>query len=151
MIQVHTRGVLHRDLKPENLLVQTGAEGPLLRLMDFGCGCLIGEDSYTEFDGTTQYIPPEFFTQGSYQAEPTTVWQIGVILYNMLCGKCPFTDSKQIIGKTLYTPPRLSFQCKKLLRRLLSKCPQRRPSLRHLLQNPWLSLPDNTHTHRHIH
>ncbi|KAG9281921.1 serine/threonine-protein kinase pim-2-like [Astyanax mexicanus] len=51
MIQVHTRGVLHRDLKPENLLVQTGAEGPLLRLMDFGCGCLIGEDSYTEFDG----------------------------------------------------------------------------------------------------
>ncbi|KAG9281875.1 serine/threonine-protein kinase pim-2-like [Astyanax mexicanus] len=66
------------------LLVQTGAEVPLLRFVDFGCGCLL-EDSYTQFDGTTKYTSPEFFTQGSYQAEPTTVWQIGVILFNMLC------------------------------------------------------------------
>ncbi|XP_022523548.2 serine/threonine-protein kinase pim-2-like [Astyanax mexicanus] len=95
------------------LLVQTGAEVPLLRFVDFGCGCLL-EDSYTQFDGTTQYTSPEFFTQGSYLPE-INFCNLGCLL----CGKRPFTNSTQIIRKTLRIPARLSCQCKDLLRRLV--------------------------------
>ncbi|KAG9281955.1 serine/threonine-protein kinase pim-2-like [Astyanax mexicanus] len=46
--------------------------------MDNACAfwtsaCVL-EGPYTEFPGTTQYLPPEWFTRGSYQPEPSTVW-----------------------------------------------------------------------------
>lgn len=35
--------------------------------------------------GTSCYKPPEFSIRGTYEAGPTTVWQLGAILYEMLC------------------------------------------------------------------
>ncbi|XP_072516452.1 serine/threonine-protein kinase pim-2-like [Salminus brasiliensis] len=146
VIGIHSRGVLHRDIKPENILIQTDPEGPRVRLLDFGCGCVLREGPYTEFSGTTQYIPPEWFTRRSYQAEPSAVWQIGVVLYDMVCGESPFNTRTEIITQRLRIPAHLSLQCKNLLRRCLSRRPLRRPSLRDLLQDPWLSPHHDTDT-----
>ncbi len=49
------------------------------------CLCIIG---------TTAYAPPEFYIQGAYKAGPTTVWQLGALLYEMLDGYKQFTTSK---------------------------------------------------------
>ncbi|XP_072516441.1 serine/threonine-protein kinase pim-2-like [Salminus brasiliensis] len=146
VIGIHSRGVLHRDIKPENILIQTDPEGPRVRLLDFGCGCVLREGPYTEFSGTTQYIPPEWFTRRSYQAEPSAVWQIGVVLYDMVCGESPFNTRTEIITQRLRIPAHLSLQCKNLLRRCLSRRPLRRPSLCDLLQDPWLSPHHDTDT-----
>ncbi|XP_062340825.1 serine/threonine-protein kinase pim-3-like [Osmerus eperlanus] len=49
MVNFHSWGVLHRDIKPENLLVETGSAVPRIRVLDFGCCCIIQEAPYTEF------------------------------------------------------------------------------------------------------
>ncbi|XP_062394782.1 serine/threonine-protein kinase pim-2-like [Sardina pilchardus] len=89
------RGVLHRDIKPENLLVKT--DDVTVKLIDFGCGDLLTESPYNTFSGTKGYIPPEWWLQKSYQGQPATVWSLGVLLYNLLCGKLPFVGEGGIV------------------------------------------------------
>ncbi|KAL7889481.1 hypothetical protein AOLI_G00017390 [Acnodon oligacanthus] len=99
MIDIHSKGVLHRDIKPENILIQMDPEGLQVYILDFGCGNVLTEDPYTSYYGTPEYTPPECFLGGSYQAEPCTVWQIGVVLFFMLIGHLPFYTSEEIISE----------------------------------------------------
>ena len=43
------------------------------------------------------YIPPEWYLHGSYQAVPSAVWQLGVLLYNMLSGIFPFRKPDHVL------------------------------------------------------
>ncbi|KAI4905740.1 hypothetical protein NFI96_012691, partial [Prochilodus magdalenae] len=138
MISIHSKGILHRDIKPGNILVQTNPEGPRVRVLDFGCGTLLKEGPYTQYSGTTLYTPPEWYLQRSYLAEPCTVWQIGVVLYVMLCGELPFVTSAEIVGEDFYLPVHLSEDSQDLLGGCLDKCSQARPSLYDILEHPWL-------------
>ncbi|KAL7889456.1 hypothetical protein AOLI_G00017140 [Acnodon oligacanthus] len=108
MIDIHSKGVLHRDIKPENILIQMDPEVPQVYILDFGCGNVLTEDPYTSYYGTPEYTPPECFLGGSYQAEPCTVWQIGVVLFFMLIGHLPFYTSEEIISEEPDIQGRLS-------------------------------------------
>ncbi|XP_046904290.1 serine/threonine-protein kinase prk-2-like [Hypomesus transpacificus] len=139
MVNFHSWGVLHRDIKPENLLVETGSAVPRIRVLDFGCGCIIQEAPYTEFLGTKMYIPPEWYLHGSYRAVPSAVWQLGVLLYNVLSGIFPFRTPDQVLYcDPIPTMDRFSSQCKNLLKLCLAKCPEDRPTLEEVLLHPWL-------------
>ncbi|KAJ0070525.1 hypothetical protein NL108_013980, partial [Boleophthalmus pectinirostris] len=37
-IEMEAKGVFHRDIKPDNILIETGADVPRGRFIDFGCG-----------------------------------------------------------------------------------------------------------------
>ncbi|XP_046895353.1 calcium/calmodulin-dependent protein kinase type II subunit beta-like, partial [Hypomesus transpacificus] len=139
MVNFHSWGVLHRDIKPENLLVETGSAVPRIRVLDFGCGCIIQEAPYTEFLGTKMYIPPEWYLHGSYKAVPSAVWQLGVLLYNVLSGIFPFRTPDQVLYcDPIPTMDGFSSQCKNLLKLCLAKCPEDRPTLEEVLLHPWL-------------
>ncbi|NP_001120941.1 Pim proto-oncogene, serine/threonine kinase, related 212 [Danio rerio] len=81
------RGVLHRDIKLENLLINPDTLE--VKLIDFGCGELLTEDSYQSFRGTREYFPPEFLTTGRYHGEPATVWSLGVVLFLLVFYRFP--------------------------------------------------------------
>uniref|UniRef100_A0A8C4SHT5 non-specific serine/threonine protein kinase n=1 Tax=Erpetoichthys calabaricus TaxID=27687 RepID=A0A8C4SHT5_ERPCA len=106
----HFFWVFHGDLKPDNILIQTTTEK--IKLIDFGCGKVLQEkEDYTSYSGmksdmttspcyllgSLMYAPPEWFLQSRYSAVPATVWSLGVILFELLCGHCPFIRTDDIV------------------------------------------------------
>lgn len=51
--------------------------------------------------GTDEYCPPEFLLEGRYYADPATVWSLGVLLFDMVCGYLPFVEEHDIISGQL--------------------------------------------------
>jgi eukaryotic-like serine/threonine-protein kinase len=89
---VHTHGVVHRDLKPENIMVD---EGDRVKLIDFGIAGKTGSRRLTfgklsQVMGTPEYISPEQ-VKGKRGDGRSDIYSLGVMLYEMLTGKTPFT------------------------------------------------------------
>ncbi|XP_053490155.1 serine/threonine-protein kinase pim-1-like isoform X3 [Ictalurus furcatus] len=136
-----SRGVLHCDVKPENILIQT--DTLKVKLFDFGCGDVIKE-SYTDFAGTIEYTPPEWFIQKRFLADPTTVWSVGVTLYRLVCGSLPFKNRKAIKEGHLRFTKNLSQECSHLIRWCLRNKAAARPSLEQLELHHWFHFPGSS-------
>ena len=134
---IHANGVVHRDLKPENIMVD---EHDNIKLIDFG----IARDSsarrltYANFTatlGTPNYISPEQ-VKGKRGDGRSDIYSIGVILYEMLTGRQPFTGANPMAAmndRLLNHPmppsvadPTISPQLQEVLYRALERDPQNR-------------------------
>ncbi|XP_039909612.1 serine/threonine-protein kinase pim-1-like [Hirundo rustica] len=130
-------GVLHRDIKPGNILVDL-ATGQA-KLIDFGCGTYLQDTAYTHFAGTPSYSPPEWTHFGWYYGKPATIWSLGILLHQMVCGEHPFRKGQNISwDHQLLLPERLSQECQDLIRRCLTMLDVDRPSLEDIFCDPWM-------------
>uniref|UniRef100_A0A3Q1CIS0 non-specific serine/threonine protein kinase n=1 Tax=Amphiprion ocellaris TaxID=80972 RepID=A0A3Q1CIS0_AMPOC len=137
-IHLENTNIFHRDIKMENILLETGSGVPRLRLIDFGLSCVVTERSrYQVFYGTPQHIPPEWYSTNTYTAGPTTVWQIGVVLFDMLHRLTRF-DTTRFLDNELTVSRSLSEDCKDLLQKCFTENPEQRPMLKELRCHPWL-------------
>ena len=89
---IHANGVVHRDLKPENIMVDAQDN---IKLIDFGIASDISARrlTYANFTatlGTPDYISPEQ-VKGKRGDGRSDIYAAGVILYEMLTGKVPFS------------------------------------------------------------
>src|SRR5260370_24277175 len=134
---IHENGVVHRDLKPENIVVDANDN---IKLIDFG---IAGDSAarrltYANFTatlGTADYIAPEQ-VKGKRGDGRTDIFALGVILYEMLTGRLPFTGSSPMEvtnARLLNFPmppsvaePTISPQLQEVLYRALEKEPQNR-------------------------
>merc|ERR1719482_1696270 len=84
--------VVHRDIKPENILFD---KSRAVKLADFGWSNLMGNlDTRSTFCGTPDYLAPEMI-RGEGHNESLDMWEMGVLLYEMVVGKSPFGASSQ--------------------------------------------------------
>jgi len=87
----HKNGVIHRDIKPANILIDR--QGNAL-VADFGIAQIVGtpEAEMTSSDvimGTLSYMSPEQKVSSASVDQTTDIYAVGVILYEILCGKKP--------------------------------------------------------------
>lgn len=139
---IHANGVVHRDLKPENIMVD---ENDNIKLIDFG----IASDSsarrltYANFTatlGTPNYISPEQ-VKGKRGDGRSDIYSMGVILYEMLSGKLPFTGPSPLAAmneRLLNHPipptvadPTITPQMQEVLYRAMERDPKNRYASAH--------------------
>jgi eukaryotic-like serine/threonine-protein kinase len=107
LAQAHHIAIIHRDIKPENVLM-TGDGRP--KLTDFGVARLVSETARLTGTGTQMgtpyYMSPEAW-EGKKLDEQTDIWSLGVVLFEMLTGKVPFSGDTlvTVMNRVLTTPP----------------------------------------------
>src|ERR1035437_10192830 len=132
---IHANGVVHRDLKPENIMVDAEDN---IKLIDFG---IAGDSAarrltYANFTaalGTPNYISPEQ-VKGKRGDGRSDIFALGVILFEMLTGKLPFSGPSPLAAMNDRllnhpTPPRvadpsISPQLQEVLYRALEREPK---------------------------
>jgi len=139
---IHANGVVHRDLKPENIMVD--ADGNI-KLIDFGIASdtaarRLTYANFTATLGTPDYISPEQ-VKGKRGDGRSDIFAMGVILYEMLSGKVPFSGPSPLAAmndRLLNHPlppsvadPSISPQLQEVLYRALERDPKNRYAKAH--------------------
>jgi serine/threonine-protein kinase len=148
---IHSNGVVHRDLKPENIMVDAQDN---IKLIDFGIAgdAAARRLTYANFTatlGTPNYISPEQ-VQGKRGDGRSDIYAAGVILYEMLSGKLPFSGPSPMAAmndRLLNYPlpprvaePSISPQLQEVLYRALERDPRNRYAKARDFENDLLHL-----------
>ena len=142
LASAHAAGIVHRDIKPENIMRRPDG---LLKILDFGIAKLMEPEmpdglnetaslwTYTEAGlvmGTVNYMSPEQ-ARGLPVDERTDIWSVGVVLYEMLTQRLPFSGATRMdtmVAILDREPAPLSqvakehYLCAPLLQSIVDKC-----------------------------
>ncbi|TMS18940.1 Serine/threonine-protein kinase pim-2, partial [Larimichthys crocea] len=137
LIEIHSKGVFHGDIKSDNILIETGSDVPRVRIIDFGCGAFLSDATHIQrrvFLGS----PPERWRNETLRPEPTTVWRLGLVLFEMLHRCYPFQTSFAIMNIDVIMNNSLSYDYQNFILSCLMKNPDARPTFAMLKDHPWL-------------
>ncbi|MCL2447430.1 MAG: serine/threonine protein kinase [Polyangiaceae bacterium] len=111
--EAHSHGIVHRDLKPANLFVTKRANGdPILKVLDFGISKFerpgdLNVTTGSKLLGSPVYMSPEQLWSPAEVDARSDIWSLGVILYEMLTGRPPFSAVRapELVAAILHKPP----------------------------------------------
>ena len=136
--------IVHRDIKLENIIIEDNKN---IKILDFGLSNFYQKNNILYSScGSLCYASPEMVEGKKYSGSCVDIWSSGIVLFAMLCGYLPFTDSneqklfKKIVEGKLYFPHFLSEQAKDLLNKVLTKDPLKRITINKIKKHPWFNL-----------
>lgn len=174
LAHAHDAGVIHRDIKPENILVvknrdDEGKETEVVKVCDFGIAhwsppkseeerdrTLPNQPDASQIVGTPGYMAPEQIQNEPVDAR-TDVYALGVVMYELSCGRVPFLseDAMEILTCHMIEEPlppstyfpSVSARLERIIMKALQKMPQDRQrdmrdlrgELRRLVDDEWSS------------
>ncbi len=169
--EAHAKGIIHRDLKPDNLFfarVLTSGSTPddsqahdeIVKVLDFGIAKMLDADDPNPMNvvetqagtvfGTPRYMSPEQ-AQGKPLDARSDLYSLGVIVYQMLTGRPPFTDNDAVVVMARHiksTPKRpneaapeamIPKELEDVVMRTLAKDPSERPASAEILAGELLT------------
>ncbi|KJQ52539.1 protein kinase domain-containing protein [Microbacterium sp. SA39] len=130
----HAAGLVHRDIKPGNLLITPDGR---VKITDFGIARIADQVPLTatgQVMGTVQYLSPE--QASGHPASPATdTYSLGIVAYESLAGKRPFTGESQVAIAMAQIneqppplPPTVPIPVQNLVMAMIAKKPSDRPS-----------------------
>ncbi|WP_221584652.1 serine/threonine-protein kinase [Microbacterium sp. G2-8] len=130
----HAAGLVHRDIKPGNLLITPDGR---VKITDFGIARIADQVPLTatgQVMGTVQYLSPE--QASGHPASPATdIYSLGIVAYESLAGKRPFTGESQVaiamaqINDTAAPlPESIPAPVRRLVMAMIAKKPAERPA-----------------------
>ncbi|XP_021510706.1 sperm motility kinase 3A-like [Meriones unguiculatus] len=146
MCYCHDLGIVHRDLKPDNIMVDPTGK---VKVIDFGLGALVTPGmKLSRFCGALQFGAPECFLRQPYDGTKVDTWNLGVLLYFIVTGTLPFEGDTfqelewQVLLGEYDVPPHFSQELQDIIRCLLTVNPMERPTLKDIMEHPWLRQED---------
>lgn len=135
LLFAHSKGIVHRDVKPSNIML---THDNRVYLMDFGISYVreMEQERLTMTGmtmGTPEYMSPEQ-CRGDEVGEPSDIYSLGVILYEMTCGQLPFSGSKPIeiamkhVQETPPAPETFRPNTPTSISKFILKCLQKKPN-----------------------
>ncbi|KAI8577081.1 hypothetical protein K450DRAFT_253565 [Umbelopsis ramanniana AG] len=145
---MHDNKVIHRDIKANNILLDYKMDA---KLVDFGLAALLvsAEERKRTICGTPNYMAPEILYGRNGHNQQVDIWSLGILCYTMLVGTPPFHESshdaiyQKIRNNQImqaYTFPdniKLSDNAKDVITSLLVNDPEKRPTIKQLLEFPF--------------
>ena len=128
----HARSIIHRDLKPQNILLNNGVP----KITDWGLSRIVSGASLSASPSFTVYYAAPEQINGGRKDERTDIWQLGVILYELVTGQLPFTGESMVeIGMAIATktperPGAVHFGAQSL-NAIILKCLEKQPKQRY--------------------
>lgn len=130
----HAAGLVHRDIKPGNLLITPDGR---VKITDFGIARIADQVPLTatgQVMGTVQYLSPE--QASGHPASPATdTYSLGIVAYESLAGKRPFTGESQVAIAMAQIneqppplPPTVPDPVQRLVMAMIAKKPEERPA-----------------------
>jgi len=146
---LHRHRIIHRDIKPENLLVTVDGT---VKISDFGVSHVFDnehDESLKKTVGSPAFLPPELCScvaaeTSKIVAPAIDIWALGVTLYCLIIGKCPFMADtevriyEQITTQEVQFPHKINADLEDLIRKMLVKDPEKRIIIKDIKKHPWV-------------
>ena len=144
LLYLHSQNITHRDIKIDNMLLDRNGD---LKLVDFGLSTKYKDNELLNQPcGTVVYAAPEVLQGKEYHGMLCDIWSSGIVLFGMLSGYLPFSDTDDEINKqnvlkgVIDYPNFFSPLAKNLIQNMLEVNPFKRYTLKDVMEHQWFNL-----------